>query len=99
MADYISRQTVINVILENRKVQWKKSCAAEVEHKSVTRSKHDAHVGFCDYLLEIIENLPSEKPDKDMIHLQKEQAYLKGWEDGRKALREKMWEDERDRLY
>lgn len=29
-----------------------------------------------------------KQPDNDMIHLQKEQAYLQGWEEGRKALRE-----------
>lgn len=39
-----------------------------------------------------------KQPDKDMIHLQKEQAYLQGWEEGRKALREEIWEDGRDRL-
>lgn len=46
----------------------------------------------------IIENVPSAQPDNDMIHLQKEQAYLQGWEEGREALREEMWEDGRDRL-
>ncbi len=35
---------------------------------------------------------------QDMIHLQREQAYMQGWEDGRKALREEIWEDGRDRL-
>lgn len=44
------------------------------------------------------EWLPSAQPDKDMIHLQKEQAYMQGWEEGRKALREEIWENERDRL-
>lgn len=39
-----------------------------------------------------------KQPDNDMIHLQKEQAYLQGWEEGRKALREEIWEDGRDRL-
>lgn len=33
-----------------------------------------------------------KQPDNDMIHLQKEQAYLQGWEEGRKALREEMSE-------
>ena len=28
----------------------------------------------------------SEQPDLDAIHLQKEQAYMKGWEDARKAM-------------
>lgn len=40
--------------------------------------------------------LPSVQPDKDLIHLQKEQAYMQGWEDGQKALREEMWEYERE---
>ena len=39
-----------------------------------------------------------KQPDNDMIHLQKEQAYFQGWEEGRKALREEIWEDGRDRL-
>lgn len=30
------------------------------------------------------------KPDNDLIHLQKEQAYLQGWEEGRKALRKEI---------
>ena len=38
--------------------------------------------------LSILEELPSVQQDKNMIHLQKEQAYMQGWEDGRKALRE-----------
>ena len=33
----------------------------------------------------------SAQPDNDMIHLQKEQAYLQGWEEGRKALRKEIW--------
>ena len=40
----------------------------------------------------------SAQPDNDMIHMQKEQAYLQGWEEGRKALRKEIWEDGRDRL-
>ena len=34
-----------------------------------------------------LEKLPSVHPDKDLIHLQKEQAYLQGYEDGRKMIR------------
>lgn len=45
-----------------------------------------------------ISEIPSAQPDKDMIHLQKEQAYMQGWEEGRKALREEIWENGRDRL-
>lgn len=39
-----------------------------------------------------LEDMPSAQPDNDMIHLQKEQAYLQGWEEGREALRkERRW--------
>ena len=31
-----------------------------------------------------LDHLPSVHPDKDLIHLQKEQAYMQGYEDGRK---------------
>lgn len=48
--------------------------------------------------VEVFKLLPSVQPDNDMIHLQKEQAYLQGWEEGREALRKEMWEDGRDRL-
>lgn len=54
--------------------------------------------GITSWQLEMINKLPPAQPDKDMIHLQKEQAYMQGWEDGRKALREEIWEDGRDRL-
>ena len=45
-----------------------------------------------------LKDLPSVQPDNDIIHLQKEQAYLQGWEEGREALRREIWEDGRDRL-
>lgn len=32
-------------------------------------------------------SLPSAQPDKDMLHLQREQAYIQGWEDARKGIR------------
>lgn len=43
---------------------------------------------FCDpypRVIEALEELPSVQPDKDLIHLQKEQAYMQGYEDGRKV--------------
>lgn len=36
-------------------------------------------------------SLTSAEPDKDLIHLQKEQAYMQGYEDGRKS-RKGKWE-------
>ena len=38
-------------------------------------------------LTNAIKQVPSAEKDNDMIHLQKEQAYLQGWEEGREALR------------
>ena len=32
-----------------------------------------------------IERVPSVQPDKDLIHLQKEQAYMQGYADGQKT--------------
>lgn len=40
-----------------------------------------------DELTNAIKQAPSAEQDNDMIHLQKEQAYLQGWEEGREALR------------
>ena len=40
-----------------------------------------------DELTNAIKQVPSAEQDNDMIHLQKEQAYLQGWEEGREALR------------
>lgn len=39
-----------------------------------------------------LDHLPSVQPDKDLIHLQKEQAYMQGYEDGRKS-RKGKWID------
>ena len=50
---------------------------------------------FCDpypRVIESLERLPSVQPDKDLIHLQKEQAYLQGYEDGKKS-RKGKWID------
>ena len=44
--------------------------------------------GIISALQNIIEELPSAQPDNDMVHLQKEQAYLRGWEEGREALKQ-----------
>lgn len=57
-----------------------------------------AEAVYSDVMEGALMELPSAQPDKDMIHLQKEQAYMQGWEDGQNALREEMWEDGRDRL-
>ncbi|MBE5996566.1 MAG: hypothetical protein E7240_04315 [Lachnospiraceae bacterium] len=47
--------------------------------------------------IEVVDNLPSAQLDPDMIHLQKEQAYMQGYEDGQAALRADLWDRERER--
>lgn len=59
MDDLISRQDVIDFLQITRDSEYKKSISAEVKHKSVIRSKHDAHVAFCDYLIECVKQLPT----------------------------------------
>ena len=41
-----------------------------------------------DELTNAIKQVPSAEQDNDMIHLQKEQEYLRGWEEGREALKQ-----------
>ena len=40
-----------------------------------------------------LEDMPSAQPepDRDMIHLQKEQAYMQGYEDASKVMRQQRW--------
>lgn len=59
MSDLIDRQDVIDLLQMNREEENKKSLSAECKHKSVIRSKHDAHVAFCDYLIECVKQLPT----------------------------------------
>ena len=47
----------------------------------------------CD-LYNLIENIPSVHPDPDLIHLQREQSYMQGWEDRQRAERTGKWEGE-----
>lgn len=46
-----------------------------------------------DILLNSLDKVPSAEPDKDLIHLQKEQAYMQGYEDGRKSRKKGKWID------
>lgn len=85
MSDLIDRQAAIEA-LERTKEKDPKGDIAYF-YNTITDNK-----------IAVIEALPSVQPDNDMIHLQKEQAYLQGWEDGREALRKEMWQDGRDRL-
>lgn len=62
-SDSISRQDAIDIIQMNRDEEAKKSLSADAKHKSVIRSKHDAHVAFCDYLIEVVKELPSAEPE------------------------------------
>ena len=57
-------QDVIDLLQMNREEEYKKSLSAECKHKSVIRSKHDAHVAFCDYLIECVKQLSSAQPER-----------------------------------
>lgn len=49
-------------------------------------------VNYPIYYAEKIRELPSVQPNKDLLHLQREQAYLQGYEDGQKS-RKGKWID------
>lgn len=59
MSDLIDREHVIDFLKFTRDSEYEKSMSAEVKHKSVIRSKHDAHVAFCDYLIEYVNQVPT----------------------------------------
>ena len=62
MSKTVNIQDVIDLLLMNREEEYKKSLSAEYKHKSIIRSKHDAHVAFCDYLIECVKQLSSAQP-------------------------------------
>ena len=72
MSDMISKQAAVSIPVlpkEYREYQ--------------TMNLDDAYeLGWYD-LQKCIEKMPSAEPDADMIHLQKEQAYMQGWEDAK----------------
>ena len=92
--DCISRQAAIDALKEHRAL----FCDNTPDTFSKLPYAEKSRVDELDMAIATLINLPSAQPDKDMIHLQKEQAYMQGWEEGRKALREEIWENERDRL-
>ena len=85
--DLIDRQAAIDAIC--------KACACSDDYVDCIERRPES--AFCDEMV-ALRKLPSVQPYEDMIHLQKEQAYMRGWEDGQKALREEIWERERDRI-
>lgn len=52
---------------------------------AITGEPTDAH--YPSWYVDKLKKVPPAQPDNDMIHLQKEQSYLQGWEEGREALR------------
>ncbi len=76
MSDYIDRQAAISIPLTPKGLRKYQTCNLDDAYNE----------GWGDYQA-CVSQLPSAQSDKDMIHLQKEQAYMQGWEDGRKALR------------
>lgn len=56
--DYTAWQKKIVSVFKNHiQPVIRKMVKAEVQHKSVIRFKHDAHVAFCDYLINEINKL------------------------------------------
>lgn len=82
MSDLLDRQAALKYIEKTRQAAYKMD-----DMRKASRIKS------CMNLLEkVVMKQPSTQPDNDMIHLQKEQAYLQGWEEGREALRKEMLE-------
>ena len=67
MSDLIERQDVIDFLKLTRDSEYEKSMSAEVKHKSVIRSKHDAHVAFCDYLIEYVNQVPTHSTPSNTL--------------------------------
>lgn len=83
MNDLIDRQAAIDAVQRHRE-------------GVLGGYEYDEGVAFVyaaahNHIIDVIKQLPSAQPDKNMIHLQKEQAYMQGWEDGREALRKGKW--------
>lgn len=83
MSDLISRQAAIDGVKTLHDVAWK--------------NWHEPTLS-ANVVLDMIRELPSVQPDKDLIHLQKEQAYMQGYEDGQKPRRGK-WIEGRDERF
>lgn len=106
MDDLIGRKAAIdqlhqayNLLDAERRLEDMPSAQAEItdeqaiEHLQASgwMQNHDkqmCEMGLRERLYDAL--FPSAQPDNDMIHLQKEQAYLQGWEEGREALRKKQ---------
>jgi len=67
MSDLIERQDVIDFLKLTRDSEYKKSMSDECKHKSVIRSKHDAHVAFCDYLIEYVKQVPTHETPSNTL--------------------------------
>lgn len=72
--DLISRQAVIYAIVNTPTDVYSHDSMITVLDGAAFRQ---------DEIIDIINALPSAEPDKDMIHLQREQAYMQGWEDAK----------------
>lgn len=86
MNDLIDRQAALEAM-----DTWDKF-GCDPNGKLVRCDDNKRYIPYVHYedMVHAIKNLPSAQPDNDMIHLQKEQAYLQGWEEGREALRREM---------
>jgi hypothetical protein len=81
MSDLISRQAAIDALTENKEMINAVLDSLTLDYN--TRRNQEQRRGQINEDIEAIKALPSAQTDADMIHLQKEQAYMQGWEDAK----------------
>lgn len=90
MARLIDRRVAIEAIKEIRDKIWDVDIPSPTVPEYIEHHQQMVHLmNECDNKLHELYLLPSAQLSDD---------YERGWEDGRKALREELWEDGRDRL-
>ena len=97
--DPIDKYTVAIIDNDAQTIAQLPPVQPELDEWCTDCKEYDHDRGSCPRWNRVIRTaLADAQPDNDMIHLQKEQAYWQGWEEGREALRKEIWEDGRDRL-
>ena len=90
MARLIDRRVAIEAIKEIRDKIWEVDIPSPTVPEYIEHHQQMIHLmNECDNKLHELYLLPPAQSSDD---------YERGWEDGRKALREEIWEDGRDRL-
>ena len=90
MSDLIDRQFE-EIVVEYPKITDKEHKGKPYYSIKYIENGEDKIIGFGTYKIEVLSRyirdyfIQSVQPDKDLIHLQKEQAYMQGYEDGKKS--------------